>query len=164
MSHYSDVECSPSKKRMSSVHISIPDEEWGLLFRNSHRLNSNTNLEDEIELASVDLTRLANQSRRPFKRNDKVCTITFHLSSTKLMWTDRLSLHVAHLVNQAVAHEIITLQIMVLHLERSTHGSIKFPLTLCAKLGWRCVGCGLKVRNTRFELNFTDLACCVPPL
>jgi len=54
-SHYSDVECSPSKKRISSVHISIPDEERGLLFRDSRRLNSNTNLEDEFELADVSM-------------------------------------------------------------------------------------------------------------
>jgi len=55
-SHYSDVECSPSKKRISPpFHVTVPAEERGLLFGVSRRLNSNTTTEElaDVSMASV---------------------------------------------------------------------------------------------------------------
>lgn len=54
-SHYSDVECSPSKKRISPVHFAMPAEERGLLFDVSRRLNSNTTSPDDFELGDVSM-------------------------------------------------------------------------------------------------------------
>lgn len=92
------------------------------------------------QVGELVLTRLISQFRRAFKRNDKVCV------SVKLyMWcflkcVEQIVCHstttfVAHLVNQAVAHEIIALQILVLLLERPTDDSIEIAVGFMREVG-----------------------------
>ncbi|EJD06246.1 MIF4G-domain-containing protein [Fomitiporia mediterranea MF3/22] len=74
------------------------------------------------QIGELLLTRLISQFRRAFKRNDKILcnsTTTF----------------IAHLVNQAVAHEIIALQILVLLLERPTDDSIEIAVGFMREVG-----------------------------
>ncbi|XP_006458619.1 hypothetical protein AGABI2DRAFT_63634 [Agaricus bisporus var. bisporus H97] len=74
------------------------------------------------QVGELVLTRLISQFRRAFKRNDK---IVCHSATT----------FIAHLVNQAVAHEIIALQIMVLLLERPTDDSIEIAVGFMREVG-----------------------------
>ncbi|KAL0568745.1 pre-mRNA-splicing factor cwc22 [Marasmius crinis-equi] len=74
------------------------------------------------QVGELVLTRLISQFRRAFKRNDKtVC----HSTTT----------FIGHLVNQAVAHEIIALQILVLLLERPTDDSIEIAVGFMREVG-----------------------------
>ncbi|KAF9078513.1 hypothetical protein BDP27DRAFT_1412482 [Rhodocollybia butyracea] len=74
------------------------------------------------QVGELVLTRLISQFRRAFKRNDKiVCNST--------------TTFIAHLVNQAVAHEIIALQILVLLLERPTDDSIEIAVGFMREVG-----------------------------
>ncbi|KAL5511996.1 CWC22 [Sanghuangporus vaninii] len=74
------------------------------------------------QIGELLLTRLISQFRRAFKRNDK----TLCISTT---------MFIAHLVNQAVAHEIIALQILVLLLERPTDDSIEIAVGFMREVG-----------------------------
>ncbi|KAI0831662.1 armadillo-type protein [Trametes gibbosa] len=74
------------------------------------------------QVGELLLTRLISQFRRAFKRNDK---IVCHSTTT----------FIAHLVNQAVAHEIIALQILVLLLERPTDDSIEIAVGFMREVG-----------------------------
>ncbi|KAF9260702.1 MIF4G-domain-containing protein [Marasmius fiardii PR-910] len=74
------------------------------------------------QVGELVLTRLISQFRRAFKRNDK----TVCLSTTTF---------ISHLVNQAVAHEIIALQILVLLLERPTDDSIEIAVGFMREVG-----------------------------
>ncbi|KAI0628724.1 hypothetical protein C8Q77DRAFT_1067519 [Trametes polyzona] len=74
------------------------------------------------QVGELVLTRLISQFRRAFKRNDK---IVCHSTTT----------FIAHLVNQAVAHEIIALQILVLLLERPTDDSIEIAVGFMREVG-----------------------------
>ncbi|KAJ3819091.1 MIF4G-domain-containing protein [Lentinula raphanica] len=74
------------------------------------------------QVGELVLIRLISQFRRAFKRNDK---IVCHSTTTFL----------AHLVNQAVAHEIIALQILVLLLERPTDDSIEVAVGFMREVG-----------------------------
>ncbi|KAF9533632.1 hypothetical protein CPB83DRAFT_902985 [Crepidotus variabilis] len=74
------------------------------------------------QVGELVVTRLVSQFRRAFKRNDK---IVCHSTTTFL----------AHLVNQAVANEIIVLQILVLLLERPTDDSIEIAVGLTREVG-----------------------------
>ncbi|KAG8898271.1 pre-mRNA-splicing factor cwc22, partial [Tulasnella sp. 403] len=74
------------------------------------------------QVGELVLTRLISQFRRSFKRNDKVVC---HATSS----------FIAHLVNQAVAHEIIALQILVLLLERPTNDSVEIAVGFMREVG-----------------------------
>ncbi|KAJ6630212.1 armadillo-type protein [Mycena sp. CBHHK59/15] len=74
------------------------------------------------QVGELILARLISQFRRAFKRNDK---IVCHSTTTFL----------AHLVNQAVAHEIIALQIIVLLIERPTDDSIEIAVGFMREVG-----------------------------
>ncbi|KAI6141275.1 armadillo-type protein, partial [Pisolithus tinctorius] len=74
------------------------------------------------QVGELVLTRLISQFRRAFKRNDKtVC----HSSTT----------FIAHLVNQAVAHEIIALETLIFLLERRTDDSIEIAVGFMREVG-----------------------------
>ncbi|KIJ63282.1 hypothetical protein HYDPIDRAFT_92579 [Hydnomerulius pinastri MD-312] len=90
------------------------------------------------QVGELLLTRLISQFRRSYKRNDKiVCqsTTTF----------------IAHLVNQAVAHEIIALQILVLLLERPTDDSIEIAVGFTREVGAFLAENSPKANATVFE-------------
>ncbi|PPQ82393.1 hypothetical protein CVT25_008354 [Psilocybe cyanescens] len=90
------------------------------------------------QVGELVLTRLISQFRRSFKRNDKtVC----HSSTT----------FIAHLVNQAVAHEIIALQILVLLLERPTDDSIEIAVGFTREVGAFLAENSPKANATVFE-------------
>ncbi|KAJ7190234.1 MIF4G-domain-containing protein [Mycena pura] len=74
------------------------------------------------QIGELILARLISQFRRAFKRNDK---IVCHSTTT----------FIAHLVNQAVAHEIIALQIIVLLIERPTDDSIEIAVGFMREVG-----------------------------
>ncbi|GLB35523.1 putative protein with domain in DAP-5, eIF4G, MA-3 and other proteins [Lyophyllum shimeji] len=74
------------------------------------------------QVGELVLTRLISQFRRSFKRNDK---IVCHSTTT----------FIAHLVNQAVAHEIIALQILMLLLEHPTDDSIEIAVGFMREVG-----------------------------
>lgn len=75
------------------------------------------------ELGELLLKRIILQLRRAFKRNDKQVL----LAAAKF---------VAHLVNQQVAHEIISLELLTLLLEKPTDDSVEVSLiaTKCASI------------------------------
>ncbi|KAI6164186.1 MIF4G-domain-containing protein [Pisolithus thermaeus] len=74
------------------------------------------------QVGELVLIRLISQFRRAFKRNDKtVC----HSSTT----------FIAHLVNQAVAHEIIALETLIFLLERPTDDSIEIAVGFMREVG-----------------------------
>ncbi|KAI6038422.1 MIF4G-domain-containing protein [Pisolithus marmoratus] len=74
------------------------------------------------QVGELVLARLISQFRRAFKRNDKtVC----HSSTT----------FIAHLVNQAVAHEIIALETLIFLLERPTDDSIEIAVGFMREVG-----------------------------
>ncbi|EIM89957.1 MIF4G-domain-containing protein [Stereum hirsutum FP-91666 SS1] len=90
------------------------------------------------QVGELLLTRLISQFRRAFKRNDKtVC----HSTTT----------FIAHLVNQAVAHEIIALQILVLLLERPTDDSIEIAVGFTREVGAYLAENSPKANATVFE-------------
>ncbi|KAJ7880749.1 armadillo-type protein [Mycena olivaceomarginata] len=95
----------------------------------------NTKLPQVGELIFV---RLVSQFRRAFKRNDK---IVCHSTTT----------FIAHLVNQAVAHEIIALQIMVLLIERPTDDSIEIAVGFMREVGAFLAENSPKANATVFE-------------
>ncbi|THH08696.1 hypothetical protein EW145_g2516, partial [Phellinidium pouzarii] len=74
------------------------------------------------QVGELVLTRLVSQFRRAFKRNDK---IVCHSTTT----------FIAHLVNQAVAHEIIALQTLVLLLEQPTDDSVEIAVGFMREVG-----------------------------
>ncbi|KAG6853646.1 pre-mRNA-splicing factor cwc22 [Blastosporella zonata] len=74
------------------------------------------------QVGELVLTRLISQFRRSFKRNDK---IVCHSTTT----------FIAHLVNQAVAHEIVALQIFMLLLEQPTDDSIEIAVGFMREVG-----------------------------
>ncbi|KAF8061690.1 MIF4G-domain-containing protein [Lyophyllum atratum] len=74
------------------------------------------------QVGELVLTRLISQFRRSFKRNDK---IVCHSTTT----------FIAHLVNQAVAHEIVALQILMLLLEHPTDDSIEIAVGFMREVG-----------------------------
>ncbi|KAJ8457549.1 hypothetical protein ONZ45_g18270 [Pleurotus djamor] len=90
------------------------------------------------QVGELLLTRLISQFRRAFKRNDKiVCNST--------------TTFIAHLVNQAVAHEIIALQILVLLLERPTDDSIEIAVGFTREVGAFLAENSPKANATVFE-------------
>ncbi|KAF9557204.1 MIF4G-domain-containing protein [Agrocybe pediades] len=90
------------------------------------------------QVGELVLTRLISQFRRSFKRNDKtVC----HSSTT----------FIAHLVNQAVAHEIIALEILVLLLERPTDDAIEIAVGFTREVGAFLAENSPKANATIFE-------------
>ncbi|KAF8638231.1 hypothetical protein AX16_010534 [Volvariella volvacea WC 439] len=90
------------------------------------------------QVGELVLTRLISQFRRAFKRNDK----TVCVSSTTF---------IAHLVNQAVAHEIIALQILILLLERPTDDSIEVAVGFTREVGAFLAENSPKANATVFE-------------
>ncbi|KAG6826526.1 pre-mRNA-splicing factor cwc22 [Tricholoma furcatifolium] len=74
------------------------------------------------QVGELVLMRLISQFRRSFKRNDK---IVCHSTTT----------FIAHLVNQAVAHEIVALQIFMLLLEHPTDDSIEIAVGFMREVG-----------------------------
>ncbi|KDR81950.1 hypothetical protein GALMADRAFT_60089 [Galerina marginata CBS 339.88] len=74
------------------------------------------------QVGELVLTRLISQFRRSFKRNDK---IVCHSTTT----------FIAHLVNQAVAHEIISLEILMLLVDRPTDDSIEIAVGFTREVG-----------------------------
>ncbi|KIJ17163.1 hypothetical protein PAXINDRAFT_73794 [Paxillus involutus ATCC 200175] len=90
------------------------------------------------QVGELLLTRLISQFRRAFKRNDK---IVCHSTTT----------FIAHLVNQAVAHEIIALQILVLLLERPTDDSIEIAVGVSREVGAFLAENSPKANATVFE-------------
>ncbi|KAH7914092.1 armadillo-type protein [Hygrophoropsis aurantiaca] len=90
------------------------------------------------QVGELVLTRLISQFRRSFKRNDK---IVCHSTTT----------FIAHLVNQAIAHEIIALQIMVLLLERPTDDSIEIAVGFMREVGAFLAENSPKANATVFE-------------
>lgn len=90
------------------------------------------------QVGELVLTRLVSQFRRSFKRNDK---IVCHSTTT----------FIAHLVNQAVAHEIIALQILVLLLERPTDDSIEIAVGFMREVGAFLAENSPKANATVFE-------------
>ncbi|EDR11214.1 uncharacterized protein LACBIDRAFT_247484, partial [Laccaria bicolor S238N-H82] len=90
------------------------------------------------QVGELLLTRLISQFRRSFKRNDK---IVCHSTTT----------FIAHLVNQAVAHEIIALQILVLLLERPTDDSIEIAVGFMREVGAFLTENSPKANATVFE-------------
>ncbi|KAF9228687.1 MIF4G-domain-containing protein [Gyrodon lividus] len=90
------------------------------------------------QVGELLLTRLISQFRRAFKRNDK---IVCHSTTT----------FIAHLVNQAVAHEIIALQILVLLLERPTDDSIEIAVGVTREVGAFLAENSPKANATVFE-------------
>lgn len=91
------------------------------------------------QVGELVLTRLVSQFRRSFKRNDKVRSLLFpyclFLTSIYQIVCHSTTTFIAHLVNQAVAHEIIALQIMVLLLERPTDDSIEIAVGFMREVG-----------------------------
>ncbi|KAJ9100927.1 pre-mRNA-splicing factor cwc22 [Naganishia adeliensis] len=84
------------------------------------------------------LVRLISQFRRAFKRDDK---IVCHATST----------FIAHLVNQAVAHEIVALQILVLLLEKPTDDSVEIAVGFMREVGAFLAENSPKANNGVFE-------------
>lgn len=91
------------------------------------------------QVGELVLTRLISQFRRAFKRNDKVSPVDYLVFSLPHTWIQIVchsaTTFIAHLVNQAVAHEIIALQIMVLLLERPTDDSIEIAVGFMREVG-----------------------------
>ena len=108
------------------------------------------------QVGELLLTRLISQFRRSFKRNDKV-SVTFYCKvATSLMYSNQIVCHstttfIAHLVNQAVAHEIIALQILVLLLERPTDDSIEIAVGFMREVGAFLTENSPKANATVFE-------------
>jgi pre-mRNA-splicing factor CWC22 len=74
------------------------------------------------QVGELVLVRLVSQFRRAYKRNDKiVCNST--------------TTFIAHLVNQAVANELLALSILMLLLERPTDDSIEIAVGFCREVG-----------------------------
>ncbi|KAK0195618.1 MIF4G-domain-containing protein [Armillaria mellea] len=90
------------------------------------------------QVGELLLTRLVSQFRRAFKRNDKIIC---HSTTT----------FIAHLVNQAVAHEIIALQIIVLLVERPTDDSIEIAVGFMREVGAFLAENSPKANATVFE-------------
>ncbi|KAJ6514583.1 MIF4G-domain-containing protein [Mycena vulgaris] len=90
------------------------------------------------QVGELILARLISQFRRAFKRNDK---IVCHSTTT----------FIAHLVNQAVAHEIIALQIIVLLIERPTDDSIEIAVGFMREAGAFLAENSPKANATVFE-------------
>ncbi|KAJ7777836.1 hypothetical protein DFH07DRAFT_565912 [Mycena maculata] len=90
------------------------------------------------QVGELILARLISQFRRAFKRNDK---IVCHSTTT----------FIGHLVNQAVAHEIIALQIIVLLIERPTDDSIEIAVGFMREVGAFLAENSPKANATVFE-------------
>ena len=101
------------------------------------------------------LHRLVSQFRRAFKRNDKVSQ-RGAWNFCKLMQSYQTVCHstttfIGHLVNQAVAHELIALQILVLLLERPTDDSIEIAVGFTREVGAFLQDNSPKANATVFE-------------
>jgi pre-mRNA-splicing factor CWC22 len=109
------------------------------------------------QVGELVLTRLISQFRRSFKRNDKVCEpksygqISRLLTSSSKIVCHSTTTFIAHLVNQAVAHEIIALQILVLLLERPTDDSIEIAVGFMREVGAFLAENSPKANATVFE-------------
>ncbi|KAJ7047981.1 MIF4G-domain-containing protein [Mycena amicta] len=90
------------------------------------------------QVGELVLARLISQFRRAFKRNDKIIC---HSTTT----------FIAHLVNQAVAHEIIALQVIVLLIERPTDDSIEIAVGFMREVGAFLAENSPKANATVFE-------------
>lgn len=91
------------------------------------------------QVGELVLTRLISQFRRSFKRNDKVCVILWK-KSLESYWLFQIVCHstttfIGHLVNQAVAHELVALQILMLLLENPTDDSIEIAVGFMREVG-----------------------------
>ncbi|CAO3694312.1 unnamed protein product [Umbelopsis ramanniana] len=84
------------------------------------------------------LTRLVVQFRRAFKRNDK--TVCLAVTS-----------FIAHLTNQLVAHEILSLQILALLLERPTDDSVEIAVGFMREVGAHLAVVSPKPNNAIFD-------------
>lgn len=109
------------------------------------------------QVGELVLTRLISQFRRSFKRNDKVSEIESYsrilslLTSPSKIVCHSTTTFIAHLVNQAVAHEIIALQILVLLLERPTDDSIEIAVGFMREVGAFLAENSPKANATVFE-------------
>jgi pre-mRNA-splicing factor CWC22 len=109
------------------------------------------------QVGELVLTRLISQFRRSFKRNDKVSEsesqgrISRLLTSFSKIVCHSTTTFIAHLVNQAVAHEIIALQILVLLLERPTDDSIEIAVGFMREVGAFLAENSPKANATVFE-------------
>nr|ASF90261.1 hypothetical protein SPAR03995 [Bartheletia paradoxa] len=90
------------------------------------------------QVGELLLTRLINQFRRAFKRNDKtVCLATTNF--------------IAHLCNQQVAHEIVALQMLVLLLEQPTDDSVEIAVGFMREVGAFLAETSPKANNGVYE-------------
>jgi pre-mRNA-splicing factor CWC22 len=109
------------------------------------------------QVGELVLTRLISQFRRSFKRNDKVSEFESYGRTSRLLTSlSKIVCHstttfIAHLVNQAVAHEIIALQILVLLLERPTDDSIEIAVGFMREVGAFLAENSPKANATVFE-------------
>jgi len=74
------------------------------------------------EIGELLLSRVIMQFRRAYRRNDKILC----LSATKF---------IAHLVNQQVGHEILSLQLITLLLEKPTNDSVEVAISFVKECG-----------------------------
>lgn len=107
------------------------------------------------QVGELVLTRLISQFRRAFKRNDKAsrsfcCLLAEHLECRQTV-CNATTTFIAHLVNQALAHEIIALQILVLLLERPTDDSIEIAVGFTREVGAFLAENSPKANATVFE-------------
>ncbi|KAF4516874.1 hypothetical protein B566_EDAN014360 [Ephemera danica] len=85
------------------------------------------------------LRRLVIQFRRGFRRNDKALCI----SSVKF---------IAHLVNQCVAHEILSLEILTLLVENPTDDSVEVAIAFLKECGDKLTEVSSKALHSIFEM------------
>lgn len=84
------------------------------------------------------LTRLIHQFRRAYRRNDKAQCLA-------------VTMFLAHLVNQRVAHEIVALQVLTLLLERPTDDSAEIAVGFMRECGAALAEMSPKPSNAIFE-------------
>ncbi|ORZ01211.1 armadillo-type protein [Syncephalastrum racemosum] len=95
----------------------------------------NTKLPD---VGALLLTRLTVQFKRAFRRNDKTVCLT-------------VCSFIAHLTNQLVAHEILSLQILMLLLQRPTDDSVEIAVGFMREVGAHLATVSPKPNNAIFE-------------
>ncbi|CAJ0557993.1 unnamed protein product, partial [Mesorhabditis spiculigera] len=73
-------------------------------------------------VGELTLKRLVVQFKRSFRRNDKATTVT-------------VSKFIAHLINQQVAHELLSMEIMLLMLQKPTEDSVEVCIAFLKECG-----------------------------
>ncbi|CAJ0567232.1 unnamed protein product, partial [Mesorhabditis spiculigera] len=74
------------------------------------------------QLGEIMIRRLVVQFKRSFRRNDKATTVT-------------VSKFIAHLINQQVAHELLSMEIMLLMLQKPTEDSVEVCIAFLKECG-----------------------------